>query len=131
MEFEGQSNMASNSFWQKVPVQIGFGIIAGAANIYIDNFGSKGEVSPIVTTFILFTETTTSGIIWKKNGWIASTIAWVSLPMAHIIKHLYNLPDTLHPNTYASILYLSGFTLLVGAVGTGLGYLISSIKVNK
>jgi hypothetical protein len=43
--------------------------------------------------------------------------------MAHVVKHVLGLPDTLHPNTYVSILYLAAFTLVVATVGTGCGVL--------
>jgi len=41
--------------------------------------------------------------------------------MAHLLKHLMRLPDTIHPNTYASILKLGVFSFMVTAVGLGLG----------
>ena len=39
-------------------------------------------------------------------------------------KHALGLPDTLHPNTYLSILYLAAFTLVVAIIGTGCGLLV-------
>jgi len=44
--------------------------------------------------------------------------------LAHLVKHVLGLPDTLHPNTYTSILYLAAFTLVVATVGTGSGVLL-------
>jgi len=39
----------------------------------------------------------------------------------HLLKHAAGLPDTIHPNTYASILKLAAFTFLVCSVGLGFG----------
>ena len=35
------------------------------------------------------------------------------------------MPDTLHPNTYLSVLYLAIFTLAVAIIGFGFGLLVS------
>jgi hypothetical protein len=47
------------------------------------------------------------------------------------VKHVIGLPDTLHPNTYTSILYLAAFTLAVATVGTGCGVLIRSLATGS
>ncbi len=46
-----------------------------------------------------------------------------------VVKHVLDLPDTLHPNTYASILYLAAFTLVVATVGTGCGVLVRRLAI--
>jgi hypothetical protein len=43
--------------------------------------------------------------------------------LVHLVKRTLNLPDTLHPNIYVSILMLAGFSLVVATIGTGCGML--------
>jgi hypothetical protein len=51
--------------------------------------------------------------------------------LAHVIKHVLGLPDTLHPNTYASILYLAAFTLVVATAGGGCGVFMRSLATGR
>ena len=102
-------------------MQLGVGLVAGGAIIYVDNWAFEGEVSPIVIVALLLAATAMAGAIWGRSGWIASAVTWACVPLAHIAKHALHLPDTLHPNTYTSILYLAAFTLVVATCGTGCG----------
>lgn len=119
--------MNSISFWNKLPVRLGIGLAAGAAITYVDNFAFEGEVSPIVIVAMLFAATAMAGAIWGQRGWIAVAAAWACVPLAHVIKHVLGLPDTLQPNTYKSILMLAAFTLVVATIGTGCGVLIRKL----
>jgi len=110
--------------WQ---VPVGAGLAAGAAIATADNFAFEGEVSPIIIVALLLAATAAAGFIWGRHGWVAAIAAWVCVPLAHLIKHVLGLPDTLHPNTYASILMLAGFTLVVAAIGTGCGVLLRRV----
>ena len=104
------------------------GLILGAVIVFIDNFAFQGEVSPIVIVILLFVSTIIVGTIWKWQAWIASATVWITVPMAHVIKHLLGLPDTLHPNTYMSILMLAAFTFVISAIGFLFGTLINRIS---
>lgn len=117
--------MKSLSNWQ---MHLLVGLIAGAAIVFIDNFAFQGEVSPIVIVIMLLVSTITVGAIWKWHAWIASVTVWIFVPMAHVVKHLLGLPDTLHPNTYASILMLAVFTFVVSAIGFLFGTLVNKIS---
>ncbi len=108
----------------KWPTQLGVGLVAGAVIVYVDNFASKGEVSPIIIVALLLAATAMAGAIWGRSGWSAAAVTWACVPLAHFVKHVLHLPDTLHPNTYTSILYLAMFTLVVATIGTGVGVLI-------
>jgi hypothetical protein len=107
----------------KWPMQVGGGMISGAAIVYVDNCAFEGEVSPIVIVALLLAASAITGAIWGRSGWIAAAVTWACVPLAHIFKHVLGLPDSLHPNTYISILYLAAFTLVVAIVGTGCGVL--------
>jgi hypothetical protein len=48
-----------------------------------------------------------------------------------LTKRILSLPDTLHPNTYTSILMLAVFSLAVVAAGTGCGLLIRRLVLKK
>jgi len=113
----------------KRPLLVGIGFAAGVVIATVDNFAFDGEVSPIVIVALLLVVTATVGAIWSWRGWIVSAIAWVCLPLAHLIKHILGLPDTLHPNTYASILMLAAFTLVVATIGTGCGILLRRLTI--
>lgn len=110
------------------PVQVGVGLAAGAAIAAVDNFAFEGEVSPIVIVALLLAATATAGFLWGRHGWGAALAAWAWVPLAHVVKHVLGLPDTLHPNTWASILMLAAFTLVVAAVGTGCGVLLRRLS---
>lgn len=112
------------SNWQ---IRLLVGFISGAVIVFIDNFAFQGEVSPIVIVIMLLVSTITVGAIWKWQAWIAAVTVWICLPMAHGFKHLLGLPDTLHPNTYTSILMLAAFTFLISAIGFLFGILINRI----
>ena len=117
--------MKSLSNWQ---MRLLVGLIAGAVIVFIDNFAFQGEVSPIVIVIMLIVSTITVGAIWKWHAWIAVVTLWICVPMAHVVKHLLGLPDTLHPNTYTSILMLAVFTFVVSAIGFLFGTLINRIS---
>jgi hypothetical protein len=102
---------------------VGFGLVAGAAIAAVDNVLFEGEVSPIVIVGLLLATTVTAGAVWGQRGWAGAAAAWAWLPAAHVVKRALGLPDTLHPNTYASILMLAAFSLAVATIGTGCGLL--------
>jgi hypothetical protein len=63
-----------------------------------------------------------AGMVWGGvRAAVATAVVWVWLPMAHVLKHVMGLPDTIHPNTYASIMKLGVFTFVVTAIGLGFG----------
>ena len=116
--------MDSIVFWSRGPVRLGLGLTAGAAIVYVDNFAFEGEVSPIIIVAMLLAATATAGAIWGRRGWVTAAAAWACVPLAHLVKHVLGLPDTLQPNTYASILVLAAFSLAVAIAGTGFGVLL-------
>ena len=106
---------------RSVSIRVGIGLIAGAGIAAVDNFAFGGEVSPIVIVGMLLVFGAAVGVIWGGRAAVAAAIAWVWLPMAHVLKHLMRLPDTIHPNSYASLLKLAAFTFVVTALGLGFG----------
>jgi hypothetical protein len=110
---------------------IACGFAAGVAIATVDNLASHGEVSPIVIVALLFLATLGCGWRWGRRGCAASTIAWASVPGAHLVKHLLGFPDTLHPNTYRSIILLAAFTLIVAVVGTLCGIVINTLQTEQ
>jgi hypothetical protein len=111
-------------FLTKWPIRLSLGLGAGAAIAAVDNVLFEGEVSPIVVIGLLLAATAAAGTAWGQRGWVAAIAAWIWVPSAHLAKHILGLPDTLHPNTYASILMLATFSLAVAVVGTGCGLLV-------
>jgi hypothetical protein len=101
---------------------VGFG--TGIAIACVDNFAFGGEVSPIVIVALLVAATATFGGIGGRGGWTATLAAWMCVPLAHLVERVLGLPDTLHPNTYTSILLLAAFTFVVATLGTGAGMLV-------
>jgi hypothetical protein len=116
--------MTPNDAKNKLPILLGIGFVAGIAIAAVDNFAFEGEVSPIVIVALLFATTATAGIVAGWRGWPMATATWFCLPFVHLIKHFFGLPDTLHPNTYTSILMLAAFTLVISAIGIGCGVLL-------
>ena len=116
--------MQSTALGARWPVRAMAGIAAGIVIVFVDNFWSAGEVSPIVVVALLLTATFFAGATWGERGWLAAATTWACIPLAHVFKHLLGMPDTLHPNTYISMLYLAGFCLVVSAIGFGLGLLV-------
>jgi hypothetical protein len=109
--------MAFKNFTGSKTFLAGIGLGAGVVIAAIDNFAFKGEVSPFMIVAMLVAVAAASGVFWNWRGWIVTVFAWVCVPFAHLIKHVLGLPDTLHPNTYSSILMLALFTLVVSTVG--------------
>ena len=103
----------------KWPVQTGVGLVAGAAIVYVDNWAFEGEVSPIIIIALLVLATAGAGAMWGVSAWRATAVTWACIPLAHVVKHVLGLPDTLHPNTYTSILLLAAFTFAVALFGIG------------
>jgi hypothetical protein len=107
-------------------IRIFAGLMIGAIIAYVDNFSFQGEVSPIVVVVLLLIATISVGVVWKWHGLITVAAMWLWLPMAHFVKKVLGLPDTLHPNTYTSILMFTEFTFAISAIG-----LIVGISINK
>ena len=110
-------------FLSKWPTLFGAGLIAGAAIVYLDNWAFEGEVSHIVIVAMLLAATGMAGAFCGLRGGIAAAVTWATIPQAHVFKQFFELPDTLHPNTYMSIVYLAAFTLAFAIVGLGCGTL--------
>lgn len=102
-------------------MRLAAGVVAGITIALVDNVAFGGEVSPIVIVALLVAATTTFGGAWGRAGWVPALAAWSCVPLAHLIKHVLGLPDTLQPNTYTSILMLAAFTLVVATVGAWIG----------
>ncbi len=124
MDNHKPKRMKSNVLWSKWLVRLSVGLTCGVAIVFVDNFAFEGEVSPIVIVAMLLAVTITAGAVWGRRGWVVSAAAWVCVPLAHVVKQVLGMPDTLHPNTYTSILYLAIFTLIVATVGTSCGVLL-------
>jgi hypothetical protein len=108
----------------KWPTLLSVGLAAGAAIASVDNRAFAGEVSPLVIVALLLAATAAVAAVWGRGGWIAAAVIWACVPAAHLVKHVLGLPDTLHPNTSSSILYLAALTLAVAEVGAGCGVLV-------
>ena len=118
-------------FWSKLSAQVGAGLAAGAAIVYVDNYAFEGEVSPIVVVAILLAASATAGAAWGRGGWVAAAVTWACVPLAHVFKRVQDMPDTLHPNTYMSILYLAAFTLVIATAGTACGLLVRRLATGS
>jgi hypothetical protein len=105
-------------------VRLSLGFVAGAMIAAVDNILFEGEVSPIVIVVMLLAATFIAGVLWGWRGWVAAVATWAWVPTAHLAKRFLGLPDTLHPNTYASILMLATFTLVVATAGTLCGLIV-------
>jgi hypothetical protein len=113
----------------RLPLLLGTGFVVGATASAVDNFAFHGEVSPIIIVAMLLVMTAIVGWIWGWRGWTGSIVAWACVPLAHLVKHALGLPDTLHPNTYTSILMLAVFTFIIATIGTGCGILLNRLTV--
>ncbi len=95
--------------------------ICGIGIATVDSCASGGEVSPIVVVALLFSLAAALGALAKRGRLVCTITAWIWLPLAHLLKHMSGLPDTIHPNSYRSIFYLAVFSLVVALVGMVLG----------
>ena len=111
--------------------RLGIGFIVGLEISLVDNFLFAGEVSPIVIVALLLAVAFASGAKWGWLGWFAAAGMWICIPAAHLVKHVLDLPDTLHPNTYTSILMLAAFTLVVAAIGFVCGALSRKLWLRR
>jgi hypothetical protein len=113
--------------FSSLQIRILVGLIVGAIIAYVDSFLFGGEVSPIVIVVLLLGAAIAIGIIWKWYGLLTVALMWLWLPMVHVVKKALGLRDTLHPDTYTSILLFSVFTFVVSAIGFLIGVLASKI----
>jgi hypothetical protein len=113
------------------PVRSCIGLTVGAAIAAVDNIAFNGEVSPIVVIAMLLAATITAGFLRETLGLATAVAVWICVPAVHLTKRILSLPDTLHPNTYTSILMLAVFSLAVVAAGTGCGLLIRRLVLKK
>ena len=92
------------------------GAFAGVVIALVDNFASRGEISPIVIVTLL----AGCAFFGSMTGWrrtVAFCIAlWAPIPGAHALRMVFGLPDTLHPNTGLSLLALAAFLFVVTLV---------------
>ena len=119
----------AGSFRSKWPLRLSVGLVAGAIIAAVDNVLFEGEVSPIVVVGMLLMASITAGASWGWRGWVAAVAAWAWVPAAHVVKQVLGLPDTLHPNTYASIGKLAVFSFAVTAVSTVCGLFVHRFAV--
>lgn len=108
----------------KWPVVIGVGLLVGLAIAAIDNLAFEGECSPIVMVGMLFITGIAAGVAWRWRRWVTAALASVCIPLAHVVKHIFGLHDTIQPNTYGSIFGVGVLTLVVATIGALLGVLI-------
>ena len=97
--------------------RLSIGLAVGLGIALVDNFAFSGEVSPIIIVNSLLAVTLAAGANRGWQGGIPTAGMWIGLPSAHMIKRIFDLPDTLHPNTYASILKLAIFSFVVATIG--------------
>lgn len=119
--------MASENLAHTLAARVVVGLATGVAIAAVDNVAFEGEVSPIVIVALLLAAACIAGSFWGRRSWVATILTAGCVPSAHLIKHLLGLPDTLHPNTYASIFKLAAFSLAVVAVGTACGILVRNL----
>jgi len=119
----GSKNFTSSQTMLFAATGLGAGLLIAA----IDNFAFKGEVSPLVIVAMLIVVAGAAGVIWGWHGWIVAVFAWVCVPLAHLVKHVLGLPDTLNPNTYISILMLALFTFVVSTIGLAGGVFLRKL----
>lgn len=115
----------NNTSWSRLNVVLA--AAAGASIAAVDSFASGGEVSPIVVVVLLFTAGMVVAALGGRRPWLVTLLVWMWLPMAHVAKHALGLPDTIQPNTPASIALLGAFSLAVTVVGTGCGVLVRPV----
>ena len=120
----------------RLTLLISIGLISGMLISAVDNFAFGGEISPIIIVVLLLSTTTTFGAIFGRRGSLISVFVWICIPLAHLIKFSLNIPDTIKPNNYVSILKLAIFTFVVASIGLGLGIFINrfvkdSVKIHK
>lgn len=98
-------------------------VALGVAIAAVDNLALEGEASPILVVALLIGTTVAIGALAPRRVWVAALAVWGWVPLAHLTKHMLGMPDTLRPNTYASIVLLGAVSLFVTVVGSGCGVL--------
>lgn len=113
------------------PARLLTGFVIGAGVAAVDNFAVHGEVSPIIIVAMLLAVAAAIGSLWDSAGFISALLTWAWLPLTHIVKHIYGMPDTLYPNTYQSIAMLAAFSAMVTCVGFAVGMAVYSLRKNS
>jgi hypothetical protein len=100
------------------------GLAAGVAVAAVDQLALRGQVSPVVVVALLLGATGVAGIMGGWRGWPAVLGTGVCVPGFHVVTHVFGLPGTLQPDTWASIGTQAAFTLAVCGLGFCGGALI-------
>ncbi|MEO8467938.1 MAG: phosphotransferase [Gammaproteobacteria bacterium] len=110
------------------PLQIGTGlvVVVGAAIADLDN-DALAEIGPIVGPLSLLLATMTVVAISGLRGSAVAAVVWAFLPLTHMVKHVVGLPDTLQPDTYASISHLAAVSLGIAITGGALGMFLRGV----
>jgi hypothetical protein len=98
----------------------GLALLAGGLISAVDNLAFGGEVSPIMIVILLLAASAAFAF-FLRHAWATALAVWIFTPLVHVAKHLAGIPDTIQPNTYASIAVLAIFTLIVSLAGAGIG----------
>lgn len=109
-------------------MKIGIAFALGVAIAAFDNFAFGGEASPIFILGLLLMATGVIGLVWRSRGWLGAALLWACIPSAHLIKHVFGLRNTIHPNAYPSIIKLAAVTLLGSVAGTAAGMAAGSLR---
>lgn len=115
-----------NSGW---PWRLGLGVVIGTGISTVENAAFEGDLSSNVIGVLLLAASAVIGFVWGLQGWGAAIASWGVMPLVHAIKNAFGLPDTLNPNTVASIVRLAGSTSLWSAIGFGCGALAYRIRM--
>lgn len=66
------------------------------------------------------------GAMGPFKPWRWALVVALGVPTVHLIRHVLGLPDNMHPNTYLSILLISGIALCATLAGAYSGAFVRS-----
>lgn len=95
----------------------GAGLAAGAVVAAVDHAALREQIDPVVVVALLLAVTAVAGVMRGWRGWPAALGVWLCVPGLHVVTHVFGLPGTLQPDTWASIGTQAAFTLAVCGLG--------------
>ncbi len=91
----------------------GLGLLIAA----LDTAAPFGDDSSKLTILLWLMAGGSLGFVMPSRPWRWAMLVGPWLPLTHLLAHVLGLPDSIHPNTYATILTLVPVSLAVCSVG--------------